>query len=444
MSAPAELAHKHAHRRIIHIAVPAIIANSSTPLVGLVDTWAIGHLPSAVHLAAVGLGSVIFNYLFWAFGFLRMGTTGLIAQAHGQGDAMGLNAEVIRSAALGTALGALLIALQAPILSLSLQWMLPPPDVVPLARTYFEIRIWAAPATLLTYAIAGVLFGLGRTGSVLAIHLILNVTNAILNVWFVVGLEMGVQGIALGTLIAQWLATGASIWIIIRLRGTRALLAALRESATWAIGRFRRLLTVNGFLFIRTIFLMTALAIIMREAAVLGTTEMAASHVVNQYMLLIALGLDGFAHAAEALTGKAWGERRVQQFRRWVRLTGLWAAVSSIIYAVLFAIGGDALTELLTDITHIQLAVSNIMPLVIALPVISVWCYHFDGVYVGATAAGAMMVTMGIAFAVYLAILEGMTRQWGLGGLWGAVLVFMAVRGFTQALWYPRLVRQLE
>lgn len=354
-----------------------------------------------------------------------------------------LGAEVVRSAALGTFMGLGLLLLQEPILTVSLWAMAPPEDVIGLVIEYYRIRIWAAPFTLLTFAIAGVLFGLGRTGGVLAIHLVLNITNAALNIWFVVGLGMGVPGVALGTLIAQVLAALVALWILVRLLGAVQLVRAIQSGGTWAMQRFQRLMMLNGFIFIRTIFLMTALAIIMREAGKLGTTDMAASHVLNQYMLLVALGLDGFAHAAEALAGKAWGEGSKRQFNRWVWLTGLWGVLASLGYAGLFWWGGDPLTAMLTDLPGVRHSVNAVMPLVVLLPVVSVWCYHFDGVYIGATAAGAMMVTMGIAFAIYLAILNPMTEAWGLAGLWGAVLVFMAVRGIAQAAWYPFLVRAI-
>jgi MATE family multidrug resistance protein len=181
----------------------------------------------------------------------------------------------------------------------------------------------------------------------------------------------------------------------------------------------------------------------MREAAELGTVEMAASHVINQYMMLMALGLDGFAHASEALAGAAWGRSDRAQFRRWVYLTGYWSLLASLAYALLFWLAGNDITALLTDIESVQVVAAALLPLVIALPVVSVWCFLFDGVYIGATAAAAMMVTMGIAFVIYLLLLEPMTDAWGLHGLWGAVLVFMAARGLAQAIWYPRLERRL-
>ena len=433
----------HPHRQIWGIAFPAILANSSAPLVGLVDTWAIGHLPGAVHLAAVGLGSVIFSYLLWAFGFLRMGTTGLVAQARGRDDLHEQVVVVIRSSVLALFFGVLLLVLQEWLLAVSLQLMAPPDDVGAITAEYFRIRIWAAPFTLLSYAIIGVLFGLARVRTILWLQLLLNISNAALNLTFVVGLGMGVPGVAWGTLIAQVLTAVVSIWMMVRIYGAPALLTALREGSTWVLRGFRKLVLINGFIFIRTIFLMTALALIMRVSAGLGTVQMATSHVINQYMLLMALGLDGFAHASEALAGAAWGRSDRAQFRRWVYLTGFWSLIAALGYALLFWIWGNEITALLTDLESVRIAAGGLLPLVVALPLVAVWCYLFDGVYIGATAAVSMMVTMGIAFVIYLFLLEPMTIKWGLHGLWGAVLVFMAVRGLAQAIWYPRLERRL-
>jgi len=436
--------HKGQHRTIIAIAFPAILANSSAPLVGLVDTWAIGHLPDPAYLAAIGLGSVIFNFILWAFGFLRMGTTGIIAQAKGKNDSELLVTGIWRSITVALALGAVLLILQDIILVLALKALAPPDSVTALTQEYFHIRIWATPAALLIYAISGILFGLARTRAVLVQQLVLNITNAILNVIFVVGLGMGVAGVAWGTLIAQWLAAAVGIRILIHIIGLPALMGSFKNARTWLLSGFGQLIAINGFIFIRTIFLMTALSLVMRVAGGLGDIEMAASHVVMQYMLLISLGLDGFAHATEALAGNAWGNGKAPEFRRWVKLTSVWAVAASLVYALGFFLGGTAITSLLTDITEVRLTVESLMPLVVALPVVAVACYQFDGVYIAATAGAAMMVTMGIAFVVYILVMNPMTARWGLEGLWGAVLIFMALRGVTQAIWYPRLESQLN
>ena len=434
----------HPHKTIIAIAVPAILANSSAPLVGLVDTWAIGHLPDPVYLAAIGLGSVIFNFIFWAFGFLRMGTTGTIAQAHGKNNTEFLIAGIWRSIALALGLGVVLLLTQDLILLLALKALAPPESVSLLTTEYFKIRIWAAPATLVVYAVSGVLFGLAKTGAVLVQQLVLNITNAILNVIFVVVLGMGVAGVAWGTLIAQWLAAAVGLWLLLQIFGFHALVSGLRNTRTWLLSGFSELIAINGYIFIRTILLMTALSLVMRVAGTLGEVEMAASHVIMQYMLLISLGLDGFAHATEALAGAAWGEGKASVFRRWVKLTGLWALAASAVYAILFWFGGNAITGLLTDISAVRLGVEQLMPMIIALPVIAVACYQFDGVYIAATAGAAMMTTMAVSFAVYILVLNPMSARWGLEGLWGAVLIFMAARGIAQAMWYPKLESRLN
>ncbi len=431
------------HRRIWAIAGPAILANSSEPLLGLVDTWAIGHLPSPVHLAAVGLGSVIFNYLLWSFGFLRMGTTGMVAQAHGRGDSAALIATVIRSCVLALIFASCLLVFQQVLLLTALRVMAPPEQVAAITAEYFRIRIWASPATLLCYAITGVLFGLAQVKSILWLQLLLNITNGALNLLFVVGFGMGVPGVAWGTLIAQVVTAIASIWVLFRLMDAKALKVFFWRAATWQPHQFGPLIFVNGFIFIRTIFLMTALSLIMRVSGGMGEAEMAASHVVMQFLLLISLGMDGFAHAAEALGGSAWGAGQRTIFRRWVIWTSRWALLAALFYMLMFGLFGSALTAILTDLPEVRMLVASLMPLVIALPLVSVWCYQFDGVFIAATAAFPMMVTMGLAFIVYLLVLGPLTEHWGLWGLWLAVLVFMGIRGACQALWYPWLERKL-
>ncbi len=431
------------HHQIWTIAGPAILANSAEPLVGLVDTWAIGHLPSPVHLAAVGLGSVIFNYMLWAFGFLRMGTTGMVAQARGRNNMDALRATVIRSAGLAMLFALGLLISQEFLLWAAFQAMTPPGEVAEITAQYFRIRIWSAPAVLLSYAITGVLFGMARVKSILYLQLLLNVSNGVLNVTFVIGLDMGVAGVAWGTLIAQYLTAGVAAWVLLRVLDGPTLLRQARDRLTWRLRRFGELVFVNGFIFLRTILLMTALALIMRMASGLGDTAMAASHVATQFMLLMALGLDGFAHAAEALAGAAWGHGRRHIFRRWVALTTLWALAASLGYALFFWLAGNTITNLLTDLVEVRALVANLMPLIIALPVVSVWCFQFDGVFIGATAAAGMMVTMSVAFAVYLLVLGPLSQAWGLNGIWAAVLVFMGTRGLAQAIWYPALERRL-
>lgn len=431
-------------RQVWAIAGPAIIANSSAPLVGLVDTWAIGHLPGAQHLAAVGVGATVFSYLFWAFGFMRMSTTGLVAQANGRGDRDGMMRTVVRSLIFGGLMAVGLILLQGPLFGLSLLALAPPDAAAALYGDYFRIRIWSAPAVLVTYGITGWLIGIKRAKSALSVQLVLNISNGILNLTFVIGFGMGVKGIALGSLLAETLAALVGLTMLAGFFGGGALKEALVSKALWRLRGFTSLAGTNGFIFVRTLLLMTALSLVTREAGLLGESTLAASHVMMVFMLLISLGLDAFAYAVEALAGAAYGKGARDDFRAWVAVTTKWALIASLFYTALFWLLGSQIIAGLTDVLSVRAVAASALPAMIWLPIVSVWCYQFDGIFIGATAARAMMVTMMISFAAFIAAVGPLTDAYGLLGLWLAVLVFTGARGLTQAVYYPRIVRELK
>lgn len=432
------------HNRIWAIAGPAMLANSSAPLVGLVDTWAVGHLPSDVHLAAVGLAGAVFTYIFWMFGFLRMGTTGLVAQAHGAGDQQKVLHELVRATVLGGVIAVGILLVHGWIRDISFALMATPDAVVPYAERYFNIRIWSAPATLFFYSVNGFLIGTARAKSALLLQLVLNITNGIFNLIFVIGMGMGVEGVALGTVIAEWLAAILGFIMIARIFGLRAYLAAFVHARVWRGDKFKRLFSLNSFIFMRTLLLLTALLLVTRTAAGFGQTALAASHIVTQFLMLISLGLDGFAYAAEALAGAAYGAGNRKAFRMWVKQSFIWAIGTAVVYSLIFAIGGNSIAATLTDLTPVQDIIATLLPIIAVLPLFAVWCYQFDGIYIGATAASAMFGTMAIAFAVYIPTLKLLSANYGLAGVWWAVIVFMAVRGITQALWYKRIENKLS
>lgn len=434
---------RSADRQVWAIAGPAIIANSSAPLVGLVDTWAIGHLPIATHLAAVGVGATVFSFIFWSFGFLRMSTTGLIAQAHGRMDEEAQRQVMVRSLGLGLVAAGILIAAQAPLFSLALAAVGPTPAIAELFGDYFFIRIWSAPAVLATYAFTGFLIGIAKAKAALVVQLVLNISNACLNLLFVLGFGMGAEGIALGSLMAEWLAAGTGLVMLIHFLGTRALLSTLVSGLTWTFNGFRHLLETNIFIFVRTLILLTALTMVMREANGISEGAVAASHVMNVFMLLISLGLDAFAYAVEALAGAAYGKGVRHDFRKWVWVTSKWAIWASVAYSLAFYGFGESIIDALTDVTSVRTAAANALPAIVWLPVVSVWCYQFDGIFIGATAAKAMMVTMLFSFVVFLALVGPMTDSMGLLGLWWTVVVFLGCRGLSQAVYYPFIERKI-
>lgn len=433
-----------ADRQVWAIAGPAIIANSSAPLVGLVDTWAIGHLPVATHLAAVGVGATVFSFLFWAFGFMRMSTTGLVAQANGRNDRVGMERTVVRSLVFGFSIAVGLIALQSVLFDASLLALSPAPAITALYQAYFDIRIWSAPAVLVTYGITGFLIGVKKAQAALVLQLVLNISNGGLNLVFVLGFGMGVEGIALGSLIAEWLAAVAGLAMLARYFGAMSLLTALGERTLWTVKGFLKLAQTNGFIFVRTLLLMTALTMVMREANSISEAAVAASHVMNVFMLLISLGLDGFAYAVEALAGAAYGKGVRHDFRKWVRVTNKWALLAALAYTAGFYLFGDMVIALLTDVETVRMEALSALPVIVWLPIVSVWCYQFDGIFIGATAAGAMMVTMALSFGVFIGIVGSLTEAYGLMGLWLAVVIFSGCRGLTQAFYYPMILRALR
>ncbi|NVJ99547.1 MAG: MATE family efflux transporter [Alphaproteobacteria bacterium] len=433
----------HPHKRIWAIAGPAIIANSSAPLVGLVDTWIVGHLPGPQYLAAVSVGALLFSYVFWACGFLRMSTTGLVAQAHGQEDEGQIARIMVRVTLLAMLIGLLFIAAATPFRQAALSFLAPPEDILPLFDTYFDIRLWAIPAALLGLGINGFLIGTARAKLSLYLQLTLNIANAALSLLFVLGFDMGVAGVALGSLLAEWLAVLMGIFFISRTLGFAAIKHALTEAETYKPAKIKRLMSVNGFIFVRTLLLILAFALLTREAAALGEVALAAHQVLNTFMMLIALGLDGFAYASEALAGAAFGKGVRHDFRTWVKYGLLWSGVMALVYAAAFYLGGAALINALTDLESVRAAAISVLPVIVLLPLIGAWCYQYDGVYIGATAGRAMFGTIAVSVAVFIPSIGPLADRFGLVGLWLALLVFLGMRGLTQAIWYPRLERSL-
>ncbi|WP_374763102.1 MATE family efflux transporter [Yunchengibacter salinarum] len=430
------------HRRIWAIAGPAIIANSAAPLVGLVDAWVIGHLPGARYLAAVSAGATVFSFIYWAFGFLRMGTTGLTARAHGRRDMDSLNRLLLRALILSMILSGTILLFQTVIMTAGMAALAPPEAVRPLMRDYMAIRIWSAPAQLAFYVFNGLLIGLARARTALLLHLVLNLTNGALNLVFVLGLSMGVSGIALGSLIAEWIAALMGLYLTVQALGGGRLVAALKERATYRLNAFRALFAVNAWLFIRTLLLITALSLVTRQAGQISAAALAASHVLNTFLMLLSLGLDGFAYAAEALAGAAAGARDRRQFDKVVQAGFQWAIAASLVYTIIFGGFGMAIGRALTDVADVRAALATAMPIMAAMPLVAVWCYQFDGIFIALAASRAMALTMAGATLVYLAILFPLTQHFGLSGLWTAVLVLMGLRGGLQALVWRRLVRR--
>jgi MATE family multidrug resistance protein len=425
------------HRRVWRLAGPIILSNMSVPLLGAVDTAVVGHLPDPVYIGAVAVGAIIFNFIYWGFGFLRMGTTGFTAQALGAGDGVEVRAIFGRGLIIGVGLGLCLVAAQIPIGLGAFGLIEASGEVERLAAAYYDIRIWGAPAALANYAVIGWLLGMQRTRTILVLQFLLNGLNIVLDLTFVLGFGWGVEGVALATLISEYCAAVAGLWIVFGL--------LRRDGGRWDYGRIfdrTRLVAfarVNGDIFIRTLCLIFAFSYFTAQSARMGDVLLAANAVLMHFQHFMAFGLDGFAFAAEALIGGAVGARDRRALRAAVSVSTQWAFAISALYVAVYAGLGTSIIAALTGIAEVRMAAATFLPWAIAAPLVSVWSYQLDGIFIGATRTGDMRNAMLVSLAAYLAAVHLLVPMLGNHGLWLALMVFMVARAATLALYYPRL-----
>ncbi|SDK09965.1 MATE family efflux transporter [Billgrantia gudaonensis] len=427
-----------ASRRTWALAWPIILSNVTVPLLGLVDTAVVGHLPDSRYLAAVTLGATLFSFLYWGFGFLRMGTTGLTAQAVGResdGDVRNLLGQALLLAA---GIGSLLIILSKPLIALGL-WLLGGSETATLlAAEYAQIRILSAPAVLANYAILGWFLGQQNSRVTLAILVLTNGVNIVLDLLFVVGLGMTSDGVAWATVIADYTALAFGGWLVMRQLGR--LEGRFLRSRLVRLAAYGELFSINANLFVRTLGLLFAMAFFTSRGAAQGDTVLAANAVLLQFIMLTSYALDGFAHAAEALIGRSVGRQRWDEFGRAVGSAALFSLLTAGGAALAFATGGEWLVALLTDLPEVRATAAVYLPWMVAMPLIAVWSYLLDGVFIGATAIREMRNSIFAGLAAYLpawwlgqALLpEPMTNH----GLWFAFLLFTAVRSATLFAYY--------
>lgn len=427
------------HGTVWRLSAPIILSNLTIPLLGLVDTAVMGHLSSPEYLGAVGLGAMIFNFIYWGFGFLRMGTTGMVAQAMGAEDHSAIRRLLLQGGLLALVLALALLLLQQPIRLLAMALIDTTPDIAALTVSYFDIRIWSAPATLMNYVILGWLIGMQNTRAALLQMLTVNGVNIVLDLILVPGLGMTVDGVAWASVAAEWSGVGVGLLLVSRLLepGHWPWSAVLeRRSLT-------RLLAVNQDIMLRTLGLIFAFAFFTRQSAALGPLVLAANTVLLNFQHIMAYGLDGFAHAAEALIGRWYGARRSDVLRRAFRLTGWWSAGTAVLFALGFLLLGPSLIQGLTDLERVRDTALAYLPWLIVSPLISVWCFWLDGVFIGATLTRAMRNTMLVSLVLVFLPVWWLSRDLGNHGLWLALLAFMAARALTMS-WVLRRDRPLS
>ena len=414
-------------RRVWRLAWPMVVSNLSIPLLGAVDTAVMGHLPEPHFLGAVAVGALIFNTLYFGCNFLRMGTTGLTAQAYGARDLDGARATLARALLIALVLAAALLALQAPIGRLAFHLVEPSEAVAAEGMRYFFIRIWGAPAALANIALVGWFIGMQNTRAALALLLTVNGINIVLDLVLVLGFDLAVAGVAWATVAADYagLALGLAVGArLARRRGGRwRARLVLDPAAMW------RFLGINRDIFLRSLFVITAFALFTTLSAREGDVVLAANAVLLNFVIFFNFAFDGFAFAAEALTGRALGARRRDDLARAIRACLLWCLLLALLTVAVYGLAGAAVVRVLTDIEAVRSVAFDFLPWLIALPLVAVWGIFFDGVFTGTTRTADMRNTMMLAFAVFVPCAWFLREPIGNHGLWLAMTLFYAVRG---------------
>jgi MATE family multidrug resistance protein len=423
------------HRRVLAISLPIVLSNATIPILGAVDTAVVGQMGQAAPIGAVGMGAVILASVYWIFGFLRMGTSGLVAQAHGAGDATESGAVLIRGLMIALAAGLALIVLQGPLVAGAFALAPASIEVESLAGEYIAIRIWGAPATIAIYALTGWLIAVERTRGVLVLQLVMNGLNVVLNIWFVLGLGWGVPGVAVASLIAEYSGLALALWLC-RTALPRSALAD--RARLFAADKLRRMVVVNTDIMIRSVLLQASFTTFIFLGAGQGDVTLAANQVLLQFLEITAYALDGFAFSAEALVGQAVGAKRRDLLRRSAVVSSQWAVGGSLLLGAAFWVGGPAIIDVMTTAPDVRLEARAYLPWLAIGPAIAVASYMFDGIFIGATMTREMRITMFQSVAIYVLALFTLLPILGNHGLWAALMVLNAARGLTMARHYPK------
>jgi len=434
------------YRSLLAMAAPFILANAAVPTLGLVDTAVIGQTGTAADLGAIALGALIFNFIFWSFGFLRMGTTGFVALADGQGDEPEVRAATGRSLLMAIVISGLLLILTQPIEGLAFALFGAGEEVERIAAEYFRIRMWGAPASLSIFALLGVLIGLGQARTVLVVQLFLNGLNIGLDLLFAIYFEMGVQGIAVGTVIAEWITLVVGSALVIALLRSRH----QDEEPGFPWERIKKMssmwssLRSNLNIMIRTLFLVFGFAWFTDHGARYGDTVLAANHVLLQFIALAAFFLDGFANVVESLSGRAFGAGRSDTFDVAVRRTTLLAGGTALGLAVIAIVLGERGVSLLTALSDVQEQASLVLPLASIYVFLSFAAFQLDGIFIGTSRTRAMRNASVLSTTVFVLATFPLSSRFGNHGLWWAFVLYVVVRAVALGVQYPALRRALH
>ena len=421
------------NRKILALAIPSIVANITTPLLGLVDTAVTGHMGSAIYIAAIAVGGVMFNMLYWLFGFLRGGTSGLSAQAYGAGNSKETTLVLYRSLIVAVAVGASMILLQRPVENLLIWFLEPDAATAPLARQYFRILIWGAPAMLSTYALSGWFLGMQNSRMIMWTSLIINVVNIAASISLVYGLHWRIEGVATGTLTAQWTGLFAGLLFLRRYKLVKVSLADILRPV-----ELRRFFFVNIFVMLRTACMIAVTLWFTRAGASQGAVILAVNTLLMQLFLLFSYMMDGFAFAGEALVGRFVGARDWMSLRLCVRRLFMWGTIWAAFFTLLYLGGGEGFLGLLSDDTDVIGASREYFVWALTVPFAGFAAFAWDGVFIGATMTRGLLLSMLGAVATFFITYMLLYPTMGNHALWLAFILYLSMRGVLQTIIYRR------
>lgn len=414
-------------RQILHIALPSIVSNITVPLLGLIDVSIVGHLGAASYIGAIAVGGMLFNMIYWLFGFLRMGTGGLTAQAYGRHDLQEVTRILLRSLSISLLLALALLLLQYPIRNIAFMCMDTSEEVRQLATLYFHICIWGAPATLGLYGFTGWYIGMQNSRFPMFIAITQNIVNIAASLFFVFVLKMKVEGVALGTLVAQYAGLGMAC--LLWLAYYRPLRKYLLQKALFDRTEMKRFFQVNRDIFIRTLCLIAVTVFFTSTGAAYGDVVLAVNALLMQLFTLFSYFMDGFAYAGEALTGKYIGAKDDQSLRLTIRHLFKWGIALSLLFTLLYGAGGKSFLGLLTNDISVISASEEYIYWVLAIPLAGFSAFLLDGICIGATATHLMLRSMLVASASFFLLYYGLHDTLGNHALWMAFIVYLALRG---------------
>jgi len=426
---------------VLGVAIPIVLANATIPILGAVDTGVVGQMGLAVPIGAVGIGAIIISAIYWMFGFLRMGTTGLTAQAIGSNNQSETSALLVRGIIIGLVAGLILILIQIPLFSGALGLAPASQEVEALANEYLNIRVFSAPAAIAIFGITGWLIAKERTRAVLLLMLLVNSVNITLDFIFVLKFGWGVEGVAFATLIAEWLGLFYGLWL-----AREGFNNGYWKNWVQILDRARllQMAKVNSDILIRSVLLEIGFVSFLFLGSSFDDATLAANQVLVQFLNITAYAMDGFAFAAEALVGQALGAKNRALFRRSAVMTSQWGFGSVVVMAFAFYVFGNTIINVMTTAEDVRIVSYEYLPWMVLAPLVGAAAWMLDGIFIGATRTADMRNMMFISFCIYLIALSILLPKFGNHGLWASLIIFSIARGVTLGIKYPKLEISVE